>query len=186
MAKGDRFQSFSRAEASVWTTRLCSALKHYADTLYRLYALGWDWRAGCLERGPVRFGRGRLDSLRQKGLAAYLMCALRCEIGSASVGWPHWKEVSYAPPYGLSESFPGHLHPKGLGGQKHGGKRRRRPSINGQEVRQQGCLRAKLHCLNSSPPGPGPPFGKDAETRNLVVVGSFEESNELPGPTVAQ
>ena len=38
-----------------------------------LSALGWDWRAGCLERGPGRFGRGRLDSLRKKGLAAYLI-----------------------------------------------------------------------------------------------------------------
>jgi hypothetical protein len=47
--------------------------KHYADMLYRLSAIGWDWRAGCLERGPGRFGRGRLDSLRQKGLAAYLI-----------------------------------------------------------------------------------------------------------------
>ena len=73
MAKGDRSQSFRRSEASVWTTRLCSGLKHYADMLYRLSAFGWDWRAGCLERGPGRFGRGRLDSLRKKGLAAYLM-----------------------------------------------------------------------------------------------------------------
>ena len=70
-----------------------------------------------------------MDSLRPKGLAAYLMCALRCEIGSANAGWPHWKEVSYAPPYGLSNISPGHLHPKGLGGQKHGGKRRMRPNI---------------------------------------------------------
>lgn len=76
MAKGDRFQRFTRSEASVWTTRLCSGWKHYADMLYRLSAFGWDWRAGCLERGPVRFGRGRLDSLRKKGLAAYLITAL--------------------------------------------------------------------------------------------------------------
>jgi hypothetical protein len=47
--------------------------KHYADTLCRLSALGWDWRAGCLETWPGRFGRGRLDSLRPKGLAAYLI-----------------------------------------------------------------------------------------------------------------
>jgi len=46
---------------------------HYADMLYSLSVFGWDWRAGCLERGPGRFGRGRLDSLRQKGLAAYLI-----------------------------------------------------------------------------------------------------------------
>jgi hypothetical protein len=54
MVKGDRFQRFTRSEASVWTTRLCSGLKHYADMLCRLCALGWDWRAGCLERGPGR------------------------------------------------------------------------------------------------------------------------------------
>jgi hypothetical protein len=51
-------------------------LKHDADMLYRLSEFGWDWRAGCLETGPVRFGRGRLDSLRQKGLAAYLIIIL--------------------------------------------------------------------------------------------------------------
>ena len=73
MAKGDRSQRFIRPEASVWTNRLCSAWKHHADTLCRLSALGWDWRAGCLETGPVRFGRGRLDSLCKKGLAAYLI-----------------------------------------------------------------------------------------------------------------
>ena len=28
------------------------------------------------ENVPVRFGRGRLDSLATKGLAAYLMCAV--------------------------------------------------------------------------------------------------------------
>ena len=111
---------------------------------------------------------------------------MRCLNGSANDGWPHWKEVSNAPPYGLSFGSPGHLHPKGLGGQKHGGKRRIRPSINGQEVRQQGCLWAKLHCLNSSPPGPCQSLGKDAETRNLAVVGSCEESDELPGQTVSQ
>ena len=66
-------------------------LKHDADMLYRLSALGWDWRAGCLERGPGRFGRGRLDSLRQKGLAAYLITALsfarllRLEIKNANM-----------------------------------------------------------------------------------------------------
>jgi hypothetical protein len=38
-----------------------------------LSALGWDWRAGCLERRPGRFGRGWLDSLHQKRLAAYLI-----------------------------------------------------------------------------------------------------------------
>jgi hypothetical protein len=65
-------------------------------------------------------------------------------------------------------------------------KRRIRPSINGQEVRQQGCLWARLYCLNSSPPGPGSSLGKDAETRDLVVVGSFEESNDLPDETVPQ
>ena len=54
MVKGDRPQRFTRSEASVWTTRLCSVLKHYADMLYRLSAFGWDWRAGCLERGPGR------------------------------------------------------------------------------------------------------------------------------------
>ena len=73
MVKGDRPQRFSRSEASVWTIRLWIDLKHYADTLYRLSALGWNWRAGCLERGPGRFGRGRLDSLRKRGLAAYLI-----------------------------------------------------------------------------------------------------------------
>ena len=98
-------------------------------------------------------------------------CALRCEIGSANAGWPHWKEVSNAPPYGLSNGSPGHLHSKEPGGKKHGGKRRIRPSINGQEVRQQGCPRARLHCLNSSPPGSSLSLGKDAETRNLAVVG---------------
>ena len=39
-------------------------------------SIAWDRRAGCLETGPVRFGRGRLDSLRQKGLAAYLITPL--------------------------------------------------------------------------------------------------------------
>ena len=73
MAKGNRSQRFKRAEASVWTIRLYSDLNRYADTLCRLSALGWDWRAGCLETGPVRFGRGRLDSLCKKGLAAYLI-----------------------------------------------------------------------------------------------------------------
>jgi hypothetical protein len=157
------------------------------------------WRK-VAEKGVGRADAGSLHSRRRVSTAGLedplplvrlpernpLRCALRCEIGSASVGWPHWKEVSNAPPYGMSESFPGHLHSKGAGGQKHGGKRRMRPSINGQEVRQQGCLRARLHCLNSSPPGSGLSFGKDAETRNLAVVGSFEESNELPGQTVAQ
>jgi hypothetical protein len=38
--------------------------------------VAWDWRAGCLETGPVRFGRGRLDSLRKEGLPAYLITTL--------------------------------------------------------------------------------------------------------------
>jgi hypothetical protein len=76
MAKGDRFQSFRRPEASVWTTKLRSRLKHYADTLCSTLALVWDRRAGCRETGPVRFGRGRLDSLCKKGLAAYLITTL--------------------------------------------------------------------------------------------------------------
>ena len=54
MAKGDRFQRFSRSEASVWTRRLWPDLEHYADTLFRLSALVWDRRAGCHETGPVR------------------------------------------------------------------------------------------------------------------------------------
>ena len=66
---------------------------------------------------PVRFGRGRLDSLAPKGLAAYLMCVLRGESGSANDGWPYWKEVGKAPPYGLSTGSPGHLPPKGRRGQ---------------------------------------------------------------------
>ena len=41
--------------------------------------------------------------------------------GSANEGWPHWKEVGNAPPYGRSTGSPGHLHPTGLRGQKHGG-----------------------------------------------------------------
>src|SRR6516162_1074151 len=44
--------------------------------LHRTSCIAWDRRAGCLETGPVRFGRGRLDSLRQKGLAAYLITPL--------------------------------------------------------------------------------------------------------------
>ena len=42
------------------------------------------WRAGCTESVPVRFGRGRLDSLAIKGLAAYLIAAdfdLRASLG---------------------------------------------------------------------------------------------------------
>jgi hypothetical protein len=58
-----------------------------------------------------------------------------------------------------------------------------RPSINGREVREQGCPRARLHRLNSSPPGPCSPLGNDAETRCLAVAGSYEESGELPGRT---
>ena len=138
-----------------------------------------------METCPSGSGGGGWIPL-QKGLAAYLMRVLRGESSSANEGWPYWKEVGNAPPYGMRDSSTGHLHPKGTGGKKHGGKRRIRPSINGQEVRQQGCLRARLHCLNSSPPGPCLSLGKDAETRNLVVVGSYEESDELPDQTVAQ
>jgi hypothetical protein len=116
---------------------------------------------------------GQVDLLQIKRLPERnpLRCALRGENSSANDGWPHWKEVGNAPPYGMSNGSPGHLRPKGSGGQQHGGKRRRRPSINGQEIRQQGCPWARLHCLNSSPPRPCPPLGKDAETRDPVVVG---------------
>src|SRR5215472_9096839 len=54
MAKGDRFQRFSRSEASVGTTKLRSAWKHYGDMLDRISTRVWDRRAGCLETGPVR------------------------------------------------------------------------------------------------------------------------------------
>jgi hypothetical protein len=66
-----------------------------------------------LQKKPVRFGRGRLDSLACKGLAAYLMCVLRGESGSANEGWPHWKEVGNAPPYGLSTGSPDTFTRKG-------------------------------------------------------------------------
>jgi len=58
--------------------------------------------------------------------------------------------------------------------------------IHGQEVRQPGCPRVRLHRLNSSPPGPGSPLGNDAETRCLAVAGSYEESGDLPGQTEPQ
>jgi hypothetical protein len=43
---------------------------------------------------PVRFGRGRLDSLGNKGLAAYLMCAVAqvCLV-LPGVPRPRWKKA---------------------------------------------------------------------------------------------
>ena len=43
---------------------------------------------------PVRFGRGRLDSLGNKGLAAYLMCAVAkvCLVLSEK-SRPRWKKA---------------------------------------------------------------------------------------------
>src|SRR5262249_46666014 len=81
---------------------------------------------------------------------------------------------------------PGHPGSKGPGGQQYGSKRRMRPSINGPEVRQQGCPRVRLHCLNSSPPGLSSTLGNDAATRTLAVAGSCEESGALPGQTGPQ
>jgi hypothetical protein len=52
-----------------------------------------------------------------------LRCALRGENGSAGEGRPHWKEVSNAPPDGVSNGPPGHLRPKGPGGQQQDGKK---------------------------------------------------------------
>jgi hypothetical protein len=122
--------------------------------------------------------RSRLDQLPKRGALRY---AARGENGSANNGWPHGKEVSYALPDGMNPFSPGHLGSKESGGQQYGSTRRIRPSINGQEVRQQGCPRVKLYCLNSSPPGPCRPLGNDAETRDLAVVDSYEESDDLPG-----
>jgi SAM-dependent methyltransferase len=82
-----------------------------------------------------------------------LQCALRCEIGSTSVGWPHWKEVSNAPPYGRSDGSPGHLHSKGLGGPKHGGKRRMRPSITAKPHLPFTVPLASAVASNTSPCG---------------------------------
>src|SRR5262249_60114409 len=76
--------------------------------------------------------------------------------------------------------------PERAGGTKAWRQKANEAQHHGQEVRQQGCLRARLHCLNSSPPGSCLSLGKDAETRKLAVVGSFEESDELPGTTVTQ
>src|SRR5262249_14643661 len=61
-------------------------------------------------------------------------------------------------------------------------KRRIRPSSNGQSVRQQGCPRARLHRLNSSPPGPCLPLEKAAETRTPALVGSFDGKPRPSGP----
>ena len=46
------------------------------------------------ENVPVRFGRGRLDSLATKGLAAYLMCAVAkvCLVLSGE-SRPRWKKA---------------------------------------------------------------------------------------------
>ena len=46
------------------------------------------------ENVPVRFGRGRLDSLATKGLAAYLMCAVVkvCLVLSGE-SRPRWKKA---------------------------------------------------------------------------------------------
>ena len=47
-----------------------------SSALLRLEALLLCLESRMHGNVPVRFGRGRLDSLRKKGLAAYLMCAL--------------------------------------------------------------------------------------------------------------
>ena len=111
MTKGDRSQGFRRPEASVWTTRLWPASKHYAGAR-RMSDIAWDWRAGCHKSGPSGSGGGGWCP-SQEGLAAYLMCALRGESGSASAGWPYWKEVGYAPPYGIGECLPDTFTRKG-------------------------------------------------------------------------
>jgi hypothetical protein len=42
-------------------------------------------------------------------------CALRGANDSANRGWPYWKEVGNAPPYGLSSTFPDTSTRKGWG-----------------------------------------------------------------------
>ena len=85
------------------------------EALRRLVRRGLGLESRMPLTWPVRFGRGRLDSLARKGLAAYLMCVLRGESGSANDGWPYWKEVGNAPPYGLSPSSPDTFPRKGGG-----------------------------------------------------------------------
>jgi hypothetical protein len=58
MAKGDRSQRFSRSEASVWTIRLCSHLKHYADMLYRFLREAGTGEPAASKRGPPGSGGG--------------------------------------------------------------------------------------------------------------------------------
>jgi hypothetical protein len=82
MVKGDRSQSSQRPEASVGTIRLWLAGKHYAGQAPR--SLGLESRMPS--KGPVRFGRGRLDSLARKGLAAYLIT--RWKKSRAELTWP--------------------------------------------------------------------------------------------------
>ncbi len=145
---------------------------------------GWEHQLPALSVNPtVGIVRSWPKKLPRRNTLRY---AARGENGSANAGWPHEKEVSNALPDGLSFGSPGHLGSKESGGQQYGRKRRIRPSINGREVRQQGCPRVRLHCLNSSPPGPCSPLGNDAVTRVLAVVGSCEESDDLPGQTEPQ